>query len=321
MSKEKDRWDSLLDQDWSAAWETLPEAPRLVPRGAGRTAQITLRLPATVLARIKRVAAARSLPYHALARSWMIDGLREQEAPRVHEPIAEPQGEQLNIKVEHDVLDALKVRAHELRRPYHRLAREWIEAALGGAEESLGLDPGVSGAPAIKDLMVLLLHANDKQGESAVRGMTRLQKLLFVVEQKLAAQSRFYAFNYGPFNEEVNDAANALRLAGFLRSAEPVAAGPPSFAEMMATVAERSGPRDEQQVVEFSLSEQGHDVAERLRKSSQAYDQLYVYIRSLREEWDTPDLVERVYETWPKYTERSVIREEVARRSKRRRQQ
>lgn len=68
-----DRHDALLDRDWADVWESLPEAPALVPRL--KTAQITLRIPATVLARTKRVAAARSLPYHALARSWIIDGL------------------------------------------------------------------------------------------------------------------------------------------------------------------------------------------------------------------------------------------------------
>src|SRR5437660_371188 len=117
----KDRWDELLDRDWSDAWDTLPEAPDLVPRG--KTAQITLRLPAT-----------------------------------------------------------------------------------------------------------------NQRGDSAVRGMTRLQKLLFVLEQKLAAQTRSYAFNYGPFNEDVNDAARALEVAGFIRSSEPVASGPPSFQQMIATV-------------------------------------------------------------------------------------
>jgi len=167
--------------------------------------------------------------------------------------------------------------------------------------------------------MVLLLHATNKRGQDAVRGITRLQKLLFVVEQNLVEQSRFYAFNYGPFNEEVNDAARALRLAGFLSSGESVAGGPPSFAEMMETVEERAGPRDEPQAEEFALSERGHEAAERLRRSNQAYDQLYAYVRAVREEWDTPDLLERVYETWPKYTERSLIRDEVAQRRGRRR--
>lgn len=307
--------ESLLDRDWSAAWETLPEAPELVPRP--KTAQITLRVPATVLARIKRVAAARSLPYHALARSWIVAGLRQTVTTGAGAGIDEPQTEQLNIKLDNDVLDELKARADQLRRPYHRLAREWIELALGREEESLGLDPAAAGQPAIKDLMVLLLHATDKRGQDVVRGITRLQKLLFVIEQSLVNQSRFYAFNYGPFNEEVNDAAHALRLAGFLRGSRAVAAQPPTFAAMMATVVERSGPHEEAEVGEYALSEEGHRAAESLRQSSRAYNQLYAYVQRLREEWDTPDLLDRVYETWPKYAERSVIRDRVERRAKR----
>lgn len=312
-----DRWDSLLERDWSAEWDRLPEAPDLVPRPM--TAQITLRIPVGLLLRIKRVAAARSLPYHAMARSWIVGGIRQSIAPSGAAASEEPQTEQLNLKLDNEVLDALKARADELRRPYHRLAREWIEAALAREEEALGLDPVEAGQPAIKDVMVLLLHANNKRGQNAVHGITRLQKLLFVIEQNLASQSRFYAFNYGPFNEEVNDAANALRLAGFLRGAPPVSAEPPTFAAMMATVVQRSGPREDSATEEFALSEEGHRVAERLRQSSRAYDQLYTYIQRLRSEWDTPDLLRRVYRTWPKFAERSLIRNEVEGRARRRR--
>jgi predicted DNA binding CopG/RHH family protein/uncharacterized protein YwgA len=315
-----DRREALLNADWSSAWDTLPEAPALVPRP--KTAQITLRVPSSLLARIKAVAAARSLPYHALARSWLVDGLRSGKDGR--EPVSgvaggEAQGEQLNIKLDHEFLDQLKTRASELRRPYHRLAREWIEAAVGREEQALGLSPSPGGPP-IKDVMVLLLHTPGKQGTAAVHGITRLQKLLFVIEQRVAAESsRYYAFNYGPFNEEVNDAAEALRLAGFLSGAGSATAGAPSFAEMMATAEKRAGPREEPDAEEYALNERGHDAAERLRQSSQAYEQLYAYVRTLREEWDTPDLIERVYEMYPKYTERSRIREKVNKRIERRR--
>jgi predicted DNA binding CopG/RHH family protein len=311
------RWDSLLGRDWSAEWERLPEAPELVPRPM--TAQITLRLPVSLLIRIKRVAAARSLPYHAMARSWIVDGIRQSIQPSPSAASEEPQTEQLNLKLDNEVLDALKARADELRRPYHSLAREWIEAAIAREEEALGLDPVEAGQPAIKDLMVLLLHANNEQGQNAIRGITRLQKLLFVIEQNLASQSRFYAFNYGPFNEEVNDAANALRLAGFLRSASSASAEPPTFEAMMATVFQRSGPHEEPAPEDFALNEEGHRAAERLRQSSRAYDQLYAYIQRLRSEWDKPNLLRRVYKTWPKYAERSLIRDQVEGRARRRR--
>lgn len=317
----RDRRDALLDQDWSAAWEALPEAPPLVPRP--KTAQITLRIPARLLARIKAVSAAKSLPYHALARAWIIEALRTSVSPINSAMADEPQDEQMNIKLDNESLDDLKLRADELRRPYHRLAREWIEAALTHEEERLGIDPSPAGRPAIKDLMVLLLHSPGRRGDDAIRGMTRLQKLLFVIEQKLASEhSRFYAHNFGPFSEEVNDAAHSLELAGFLRGSEAVKPQPPSFAEIMATAEGRSGPEDGKENQEFALNERGHEAAERLRQSSRAYDQLFAYIRQLRQEWDTSSLdqlVDRVYEKWPNFTDKSRIKGKVEARSARRR--
>ena len=308
----RDNHDQLLDQDWSAVWERLPEAPAPVPRPLDT--QITLRIPATLLGRIKRVAATRSLPYHPLVRSWLLDALREGAVTGPSAMLGEPHQEQLNLKLEQTTLDALKRHADELRRPYHRLAREWIELSVTQEEAKLGLAHDSPPRPALKDLMVLLLHATDRRGQDPIRGITRLQKLLFVVEQKLAAQGGFYAYNFGPFDEAVNDTARALRLGGFLRGSQPVGSGPPSFAEMMSTVVQRSGPRDEPSVEEFALNEHGHQAAERLRQSGRAYDALYQYILKLRQDWDTSELVERVYEEWPKYAEKSVIREEVARR-------
>jgi predicted DNA binding CopG/RHH family protein len=314
----RDRRDALLDQDWAAVWEALPEAPPLVPRS--KTAQITLRLPSLLLARIKRAAAARSLPYHALARSWILDGLRSAEPLEAGAAGDEPQADQLNVKLAQDVLDELKARADRLRRPYHRLAREWIEVALCQEEERLGLDPTPSAQPAIKDLMVLLLHATDKRGHDAIRGATRLQKLLFVIEQRLAQGGGFYAYNFGPFDPAIKDATEALRLAGFLRGSEPVKSSLPSFAEMMASASELAGPRTEPgEVEEFALNDEGHAAAEQLRQSNRAYQQLFAYVQALRAEWDTSDLIERVYQGWPKYAERSLIRDQVAARASRRR--
>ncbi len=119
------------------------DAPPLTP--AGKTAQITLRLPAAVLARIKAVAGTRAVPYHPLTRSWLIAGVRDSTVPRIVTGDA-PQDEQLNIKLEQEVLDALKARAVELDRPHHRLARELIEVRLQREEERLALGEQDMGA-------------------------------------------------------------------------------------------------------------------------------------------------------------------------------
>src|SRR5262249_17416853 len=150
----------------------------------------------------------------------------------------------------------------------------------------------------------------------AIRGMTRLQKLLFVIQQHLDPESStFYAYNYGPFDDRVVDSTNALRERGFLAGAEqPTTSEKPSFADMMAIVMHRAGPSPSEPVT-FELTAPGHEAAERLRRSSDAYDTLYARIQALRREWDSPnvaDLVARVYERWPDYTNRSIIKDEVA---------
>jgi len=87
----------------------------------------------------------------------------------------------------------------------------------------------------------------------------------------------------------------------------------------VATASERSGPGREGRAEEYSLNERGHEAAERLRRSSRAYERLFAQVENIREEWDTDELVERVYEQWPKYADKSVIKDEVAARRARRR--
>jgi predicted DNA binding CopG/RHH family protein/uncharacterized protein YwgA len=312
-----DKWDSLLENDWATGWEALPDAPELVERP--KAAQITLRLTGEMVGRVKRVAAARSLPYHALVRSWLVDALRDASVAPPGEIASDARAEQVNIKLEQHVLDRLKTSAHDLGRPYHRLAREWIDAAVGQEEQALGLSEASAG-PGIKELLVLLLHATDQRGHNSIKGITRLQKLLFVIEKTVGIQAgNFYAHNYGPFDEGVNDAAEALKLAGFLRGAATQSSGPPTFADMMTTAGGRAGPKG-QPAREFALNEEGHALAERLRQSNRAYESLFERIDELRSEWDTPDLLDRVYERWPEYAKESLIKDEVAaRRAKRRR--
>jgi len=314
------RPEILLDRDWGDIWESLPEAPPLVPRP--KTTQVTLRVPPSSVARLKAVARSKSLPYHALARAWIVEGLRSSGAPIFSALVGdEPQSAQLNLKAEQELLDALKQRASELRRPYHALAREYIEAALEREEKELGISASSRPRPTMRELMVLLLHAPGSRGAEAIHGMTRLQKLLFVIEQKLNSGHHFYAYAYGPFDEAVHDAANALRLAGFLSGTTPLGATPPTFEEMMQSAVERSGPREESRPEVFTLSPEGHAAAERLRRSNRAYEALFARVAEIRREWDTPslnDLVDRVYTEWPQYAVKSVIKHQVAERASRR---
>ncbi|MGH2708156.1 MAG: hypothetical protein ACRDJF_02775, partial [Actinomycetota bacterium] len=203
---DEDRFDRLLERDWGEAWESLPGAPPLVLTQP-KSAQVTLRVPAEMMTALKEMAHRKALPYHALARSWIVEGLRQRHIPTGSEEVADfgaPGDTQLNLKLTPRLLEELKRFSDEVRRPYHRLARLWLDAALK-RELAAMASSASSRRASLRELMVLLLDTpGPHSGDPAVRGITRLQKLLFVMEKQLAPDpSRFYAYNYGPFDEQV----------------------------------------------------------------------------------------------------------------------
>jgi len=305
-----DPLEEFLNRDWSDVWDALPEAPTLVSRA--KTAQVTLRLSPLLLSRVKRIAKLRTLPYHALARSWLIDAASTSAPLEVDIIDLDMNSEQLNIKLDQDILDGVKKRAHEAGVPYHRFAREWLTQEATLTEVALGLRPIQESQPPLKELMVYLLHATNRRGQSAIEGTTRLQKLMFVVEQTLATKTSFYAYNYGPFNEGIYDEAEALQVAGFMQGAAPSSTTMPTFEEMRSVVVHRAGSTNGDNV--FVLTPKGHALAEELRRKDEHHEGVYEVVASVREEWDVPnlqDLVDRVYEEYPKFTEKSRIRDEV----------
>jgi uncharacterized protein len=316
---EQEDFDELLEREWGDAWESLPPAPALVV-AEPKSAQITLRVPAELITALRDVARRKSLPYHAFARSMITEALRHREIPTGSEEAADlaaPGDTQLNIKLSPELLEELKQFSHEMRRPYHRLARIWLERGVRHELMAMASSPS-SRRPSLKELLILLLDTPGPGGrDPAIRGMTRLQKLLFVIDKQLGTEvGRFYAHNYGPFDEQVNDAADALRTRGLVSGGTAGSAEPPSVEEMMASVLRRTGPKNNEV---YELTAEGRKAAAELRRKDAAYTRLAEQIQKLRQEWDRPDLVERVYEAFPEYADRSLIKEQVARRAASRR--
>lgn len=312
---DQERFQELLDRDWGDEWENLPPGPALVLTQP-KTAQVTLRVPAELVTALRDVARRKALPYHALARSMIAEGLQAGRIPSGSEEAAAlstPGDAQLNLKLSPELLDDLKRFSHETRRPYHRLARLWVEEGLRQELATAESSPH-SPRPSLKELLILLLDTAGPSGrDTAVRGMTRLQKLLFVIDKQLGTEaSRFYAHNYGPFDEQVNDAADALRTRGLIEGGTQAKAAPPTVQEMMSSVLRHAGPKVNDV---YALTAEGRAAAAELRRKDGAYARLAEQIHALRVEWDRPDLIERVYEAFPEYTGRSLIRDEVAQRT------
>jgi predicted DNA binding CopG/RHH family protein len=136
---DEDRFEKLLESDWGDEWENLPAAPPLVP-AERKSAQLTLRLPADLVISLKEVASRKALAYHALARSWIADGLRNRRTPTASEETADfgtPDDVQLNLKLSPSLLAELKAFSHQVRQPYHRLARLWLRRALSQELETM----------------------------------------------------------------------------------------------------------------------------------------------------------------------------------------
>ena len=122
----------MLNKDWSAEWERLPVV-KLPGSGAAEAGQITLRLAASALAALKTLAKRKTVPYHALARSWIVGPLSRETLPSADldlRGVGLAADAQLNIKIDNEVLLTLKRFAHGHHLPYHRLARLWIYEGL-----------------------------------------------------------------------------------------------------------------------------------------------------------------------------------------------
>lgn len=122
----------LSERDWGEEWDGLPREDITVAP-APDSAQVTVRIAKAAVAKLKSVAEEKTLPYHALARSWILDA-----AAKSSEPAAEVEtfdretaaDSQLNLKLGADKLQAIKSVGDRLRLPYHRLIRLWLYEAL-----------------------------------------------------------------------------------------------------------------------------------------------------------------------------------------------
>lgn len=323
-SKREQELEAAVSQSWSAEWESLPVVDLAFER-SGEPAQITLRLSSGAVEALRRVADRKALSYHALARSWLADALNHPHVPSAEIQAADywaPSDRQLNLKLDATLLDGLKVASSRIRLPYHRLGRLWLYEALA-REEAIDFNGQHTSDPSLIEELLLLLHARGPQNaiDEAIRGRTRLIKLLFVVSKALDRKPTqlFYAYNYGPFSDEALDAVEALKNQGFLEGSTTQTTERPSFDDMMAIVKQKSAR--ETSVPIFRLNPKGANAVDELlrhRPDLQAYLQT---VESVKREYGRlrdDELVERVYEEFPQFTDRSLIRDEVRARQSRR---
>ena len=188
-----------------------------------------------------------------------------------------------------------------------------------------------------EDIILLLLEANEKLlGKHALSGVTRLEKLLFLLQketdfEKIGSFYEFTAHNFGPFSKEVYEALDFLEGFELIQVKERVHSsyyanvGEVLLLQEIANVGEilllqeiSEGEVDEVTtdnaigITEklFTLTEDGHKVAQKLRQTIEGrrpkdIEELNGIIRRYGK-LPLNQLIRYVYRQYPEMTVKSV---------------
>lgn len=141
----------------------------------------------------------------------------------------------------------------------------------------------------------LLLLNFSKKGE--IVGRTRFEKLVFVMQKRIIEQMRlsitlnsyqFRPFNFGPFDENVLDDLESLKLVGMV---------------------ENVGESDANET--YKITDKGKEIVTKLIKNKQIPEMFVEEVRKLTKEYgemSLDKLLRNVYINYQEYTTNSVIR-------------
>jgi uncharacterized protein len=167
------------------------------------------------------------------------------------------------------------------------------------------------------DLIVLLLGAPGPPGQPSGRidGITRLEKLVFLIEKErkptwLTEDAEFESHNFGPFSSKIYTAVDTLVAANLLRDSESTAASTEDAWETENIIGQRAS--DPYATRNFELTDRGQryykallsELPDGVENDLSEFKQRFAAL-PLRQ------LVRYVYERHPKYTDKSIIRDDV----------
>jgi uncharacterized protein YwgA len=168
------------------------------------------------------------------------------------------------------------------------------------------------------DVIVLLLGAaaGDDRLEGRLDGITRLEKLVFLLEKEggldpwLRETAEFRSHNFGPFSAKVYSGVETLAAAGLLEESSdfaPTQEDTWESAEILGNDA--AAPYSERR---FRLTDRGRRYFESL--VNELPNSVMRMIESIKERFaglSLRQLVRYVYHNYEEYTDKSLIRKEV----------
>jgi hypothetical protein len=177
----------------------------------------------------------------------------------------------------------------------------------------------------IDDAIVLLLGAESPGLESGeIRGVTRLEKLVFLLEREtsskewLAEDAKFEAYNFGPFSQRIYQAVDTLAAARMIDDSTSSAPDDIDTWEeregigLSAGALGRTNVRDPYTTRDFRLTERGWRYYEALLKSLSPH--AIQELRDFKSKFAAlplRQLVRYVYLRYDEFTTKSIIRDDI----------
>jgi uncharacterized protein len=174
----------------------------------------------------------------------------------------------------------------------------------------------------VDDAVVLLLGAPSRMPQLAGRlqGVTRLEKMIFLLEREtslrnlLTEDGGFTAYNFGPFSAKVYQAVDTLTAAKLITDSATASDTTADSWERFAAIddSEDAPPEDPYATRDFALTDRGRRYYDALVRQlpSAAVDELAKF-KARFASLPLRQLVRYVYQRYPDYTERSLIRDEI----------
>jgi uncharacterized protein len=168
------------------------------------------------------------------------------------------------------------------------------------------------------DIILMLVAASGGTPAGKLNGITRLEKLAFLVAQETSVNDQaedpfeFEAYNYGPYSKEVYEAVDLLKDLGLIsESREYDDSGLDEMEESTVVASDNDGVDREGTERRFSLTENGEQVSQLL---VQHYSEQAAAIASIRARYGRMSLrhlIRYVYDRYPRYAEKSLIRDDI----------
>lgn len=172
-----------------------------------------------------------------------------------------------------------------------------------------------------KDLLLLLLGASGREPAEPITGVTRLQKYLFLLQEKyhwhekfgLERPYQFEPYDYGPFDSQLYDDLALLENVGLIK-AQPIGPEPTAERDEAELLASEWGTADpefapweeEQRVFSYGLTDKGKEFVERLALP----DDDWAVVNEIKHDWNQKSLNELLrwlYESFPPFAAKTKL--------------